>query len=88
MFVMGTRSDTLTSHPEDLEKVQHRKAYIAYAMDRMCVPMDGYTPAAMLDIAFFIANSHGRDPKWICKMLRDYANTIEAHYAPMDGPKQ
>lgn len=88
MLVLGTRSDTLTSHPEDLERLHHRKGFIAYAMDKMCVPMDSFTPSAMIDMALFISNGLGRDPKWICKMLRDYANTIEAHYAPMDGPKQ
>lgn len=88
MFATGARTDTLTSHPEDMARIHDRKAYIAYVMDKMCVPMDGYTPSAMLDMAFFIANGLGRDPKWIAKMLRDYANAIEAHYAPMDGPKQ
>lgn len=81
-------SDTLTSDPKQLNIVADRKNFISYALDKMGVPLDGYTPAALLDMAFFIANMHGKSPKWIVKMLRDYANAIEVHYAPMDGPKQ
>lgn len=78
----------MTQDPNELIKVAHRKAFISFALDKTGVPLDQYSPGALIDMALEIASAQGMSDGWIIKMLRDYANFIELHKTPIKGKPQ